>query len=117
MFASGNGHMKVVRFLVEHGGANVNAANAAGLTSLMLASAKGHTEILHVLLQLGGAAVDAASPLRGTTALMLACMSGHLDNVRLLLQHGADRQLLCHTGHSAHDFARAHPLVQAELSL
>ena len=51
----------------------------------------------------------------GVSALMLACVEGHHEIVRLLLLHGADKDLLSHTGDTAHDFAEGQPLVQAAL--
>jgi ankyrin repeat protein len=52
----------------------------------------------------------------GMTALMRACHKGHLETVRLLLQHGADPQLLCHAGRTAHSYAEDYPLIQALLT-
>ena len=54
MCASLEGHLEIVRFLVEHGGASVNAATTDGCTALMLACENGrHLEVVRLLLQHG----------------------------------------------------------------
>ncbi len=50
--ASRNGHLKVVRALLQQE-ANVNAAAIQGRTALIYASREGHLEVVRVLLQQG----------------------------------------------------------------
>ena len=112
--SSHNGHLLTVRFLVERGNANVNAARTTdGKTALMWASEKGHLEIVRFFVERGGANVNAVRTVNGFTALMYAGRDGHLETVRLLLQRGADRRARDHSGRSARDLAASHPLVQA----
>ena len=117
MWASGNGHLEIVRLLIERGGANVNAARTTdGATALLWASQEGHLETVRCLVERGGANVNAAATVNGCTALMSASWQGHLAIVLLLLQHGADRHALSHAGKTAHALAASHPLVQAALA-
>jgi ankyrin repeat protein len=73
MYACVYKRVEVARFLVEEGGAAVNAARAHdGMTALTYAAEKGCTEIARVLIA-AGASVNAARTDTGTTALWLAC--------------------------------------------
>jgi ankyrin repeat protein len=114
MYAALKGDVERARFLVERGAA-VNDSSGWG-TVLMHASSYGHLETVRCLLVQGGADVNLARTVDGWTPLMLAATMGHLDIVRLLLEHGADRQLLSHSGRTAHSFALMHPLVQLALA-
>jgi ankyrin repeat protein len=67
-------------------GADVNAADTDGLTSLLLASERGHASVVRALLG-KGANIDAEDA-RGRTALHHASRGGHVDVVRLLLSTG-----------------------------
>ena len=88
MRASANGHLETVRFLVEQGGANVNAAMPkVGLSALIFASASGHLETVRFLVEHGGAAVNAAEE-HDPTALPMACLMQRLEIVRFLLEQG-----------------------------
>jgi ankyrin repeat protein len=118
MLACAGGHLETVRCLVERGGANVDAARTTdGYTALLWASEKGHLETVRFLVERGGANVNAATTTDGMTALMLASMRGHLETVRILLQLGADKQAASYAGHTAFNYAFAHPLVRAALAL
>ena len=106
--SSEKGRLEIVRCLVEHGGANVNAPRTAdGMTALMWASQNGHVEVGGYLLQ-RGAHVNATRALCGRTPLMFASMTGHVAAVRLL-------RLTSHSGRTAHGHAASHPLVLAAL--
>ena len=51
IMAAQNGHMEVVRFLVEEGKADVDKATTDdGSTPLLLAAQKGHTEVVRFLV-------------------------------------------------------------------
>ncbi len=69
-------------------GADIDAANAAGFTPLMLASYHGHQEMTEALIK-QGADVNAGSG--RITALKLAEDAGHEEIVRLLIAHGAQK--------------------------
>jgi hypothetical protein len=69
-------------------GADVNARDFAGATSLMIAARNGHTETAQLLID-ANADVNASNNLRWT-ALMMAASNGHTETVKLLINKGAD---------------------------
>ena len=69
------------------GGADVNAKDNTGRTTLMLAAVGGHSATVEALLT-AGPDVNAMSK-TGQTALLLAAMRGHTDIVELLKKAGA----------------------------
>lgn len=81
MWASGEGHVSVVRALLEIG-ANPRAVNDTPLKS---AARRGHTEVVRALIE-AGANVQASR----NHALRFAAENGHADVVRLLLESGAN---------------------------
>jgi ankyrin repeat protein len=120
--------------LLAHPQLDVDAANAAGETPLMMAALRGQLVWAHKLLGRGakvhqegwsplhyaatgpepefvrllldkGAPVDARSP-NGSTALMLAARYGSEASVDLLLARGADPKLRNQRDLTAADFAR-----------
>jgi ankyrin repeat protein len=85
--ASGRGHVKVVRFLLERG-ADVKAQNKDGDTPLHLALEKGHVEIAGILIE-RGADVSAQNNY-GDTPLHVASEKGHVEIAGILIERGAD---------------------------
>ncbi|OAP54807.1 hypothetical protein AYL99_11255 [Fonsecaea erecta] len=86
--ASGEGHVEIVKLLLDSG-ADVNAPGKRySDTALQAASAKGHVEIVKLLLD-SGADVNAPGKRYGT-ALQMASAKGHVEIVKLLLDSGAD---------------------------
>ena len=73
--ASQNGHLDVVRLLLQKG-ADKDKANNNGTTPLLFASLNGHLEIVLLLLQ-KGADKDKANH-NGMTPLFFASLQGHL---------------------------------------
>lgn len=128
--------LKAVDSLLQYPALDVNAANNAGETPLMMAALRGHLDWAKKLLVRGaqinregwtplhyaatsadgqscvellikeGAALDARSP-NGSTPLMLAARYGRESAVDALLKAGADKRLRNEKGLSALDFARA----------
>jgi ankyrin repeat protein len=78
--ASRNGHVEVVRTLLEHG---ADAGADDNRLPLHVASKNGHVNVVRILLEHGADA-------RGFTAMWLASKYGHVEVVRTLLEHGAD---------------------------
>ena len=85
--ASRNGHVEVVRLLVEHG-ADATTQDELGWTPLHWASAAGSVEVTRILIE-NGADVTAQDE-DGLTPLHRASKSGCVDLARLLVEHGAD---------------------------
>jgi ankyrin repeat protein len=85
--SSREGHVDIVRFLVEHG-ANTSAQDQLGQTPLHVASWNGHLDIARILVEHGANA--SAQDLRGSTPLYSASANGHLDIARFLVEHGAN---------------------------
>ena len=96
VWACEHDHHGIVRFLVERGGANVNAARTTdGQNALMWACYRGHLETVRFLVERGGANVNAARTTDGFTVLMSACGHCHFDIVRFLLERGGNVNAAC----------------------
>lgn len=122
-----------MRSLLMHPGLDVNAANAAGETPLMLAALKGRLDWVRALAQRGahinregwsplhyacsgpdrgvvawllanGAQLEARAP-NGTTPLMMASGYGGLSTAEALLKTGADAAAVNDAGLTAAHFA------------
>lgn len=126
--------LKVAKVLIDWPKTDLNAANPANETPLMMAVLKGHNALaaamldkdadvnktgwtpLHYAATSGNieltrlllekhAYIDAESP-NGSTPLMMAAQYGTLSAVKLLLEEGADPLLKNQLGLSAIDFAQ-----------
>ncbi|KAE9414822.1 hypothetical protein Angca_007770 [Angiostrongylus cantonensis] len=86
-FTTTNNTAAIVNTLVRHG-ANVDAADAYGLTPLHYAAMKGNQQAARALL-MNCAAVNSRG-VKGMTPLLTACVHGSDDVVCLLLSSGAD---------------------------
>jgi ankyrin repeat protein len=86
-FASENGHVQNVKFLIEKGKC-INSKDKNKKTPLHLASANGHLEIVKNLLQYGASIV--AKDKTGNTLLLSASENGHFDVFKFLAENGAD---------------------------
>ena len=84
--ASQEGHVEVVRFLVEHG-VDAAAQDQCGRTPLHRASERGHLGLARFLIEHGTNINIAAQDNDGSTPLHRASSS---DLVRFLVEHGAD---------------------------
>jgi ankyrin repeat protein len=86
LFAARVGDLASARILIE-AGANVNDADAWGVSALVLAAHSGFGDLVELLLEKGA---DANSSAAGFTALHEAIMRRDDRIVRALLTHGAD---------------------------
>ncbi len=86
MFAASNGHLEVVKMLLDSG-VGVDSRNSVGVTALMHAAHKGNYGVAKLLLDKG--ADPNAQTKCGRTALMEACMMGATPVARLLIERGA----------------------------
>ena len=100
--AAENGHLDVVRMLLE-AGSEVDAARPDGFTALLVAAQHGHLEVARALLD-AGADLNARDQYGGG-ALLLAAMSAHLDVVRTLLEAGCNVDAATDNGTTALDMA------------
>jgi ankyrin repeat protein len=87
-YAAAEGHLEVVKLLLENGAIVENPGSRTGLTPLHAAAAAGRTEMLKFLLA-KGAQADVRDRLN-CTPLMLAVLGGHVEAVKVLLENGAD---------------------------
>ena len=87
LIASYNGHLNIVKFLMEKG-ADKDIRNNRGSSALNLAAYGGHLEIAKYLVE-NGLEVDKPSP-TGFTPLIHAVFTGHNDVAEFLLEKGAD---------------------------
>lgn len=85
--AAWSGHEAVMRLLLEHG-ADINAANAIGMTALHLASRMGYQQLTRFLFEKG--ANIALTTSHNPRTLYLAARSGNSAVIQVLLEHGGD---------------------------
>jgi tetratricopeptide (TPR) repeat protein len=85
--AAANGHLDIVKVLLESG-ANVNIQHKSlGVTALWMAAREGHTEIVKLLLAAGA---DVKAGAKDTyTPLEIAKEKGHTEIIKLLKEYGA----------------------------
>jgi ankyrin repeat protein len=83
------GHYDMVHFLLERGGANVNAVNGFGYSPLDVSAHYNQLEITYLLL-MRGANVHAKHGDTGYTAVHWSCLLGHLEIARALADRGAN---------------------------
>ncbi|RDW75101.1 hypothetical protein BP6252_06243 [Coleophoma cylindrospora] len=86
-WASHNGHINIVKLLLEKG-ADVNAADKDSCSPLYWASQDGQIDVVKLLLE-KGASINTAEH-TGWTPLHRASEDGHVDVVKLLLEMGAN---------------------------
>jgi ankyrin repeat protein len=113
MFAARVGDLRSARLLVA-AGANVNDADASGVSAVVLAAHSGHQELVEFLLDHGA---DANASAAGFAALHEAVMRRDERMVTALLAHGADPNVRLQTWtperRSSADFNFAPALVGA----
>jgi ankyrin repeat protein len=86
--ASENGHVGIVRLLIEHG-ADVHARDQSQLTPLHLASSKKDAETVRLLIKLG-ADVNIRDRRQQTLLHLASSFRRNAEQVQLLINHGAD---------------------------
>ncbi|XP_014672256.1 PREDICTED: ankyrin repeat domain-containing protein 54-like, partial [Priapulus caudatus] len=89
----------VVQMLLSYG-ADANAADSHGQTSLYHAACSGQLDIVRLLLE-AGADSNVADTESGETPLMMAVREADEAVVRMLLSHGADPNTADSYGHTS----------------
>lgn len=86
MYASREGHLEIVEFLVEKN-AHVDESDYDGFNALMLASSNGHYSIVKTLIE-AGADINATND-QEDTAVSIALKKGYVEIADLLVKEGA----------------------------
>ncbi len=98
-----NGHLDVLKFLLQEGARIDLKSTHSGKTALMRAAQYGHAQIVRLLIE-KGADVDSRSTGSGKTALIRACQHGHYEIAKLLLERGAHVNPIDKSGKTALDY-------------
>jgi ankyrin repeat protein len=93
MLASTQGHVGVVRWLLDKGAA-INAREVQGRTALYFACFSGRATVVVVLAERGADPTIASFP--GFTPLIIASLQAHLEVVRFLLGHPSVKASINH---------------------
>ncbi|XP_048794003.1 ankyrin repeat and SOCS box protein 3 [Lagopus muta] len=83
-----NGHVDVVRFLIQNGASVEGSHSWSGWNSLHQAAFQQHIEIMKILLE-KRADIECKDDF-GITPLFVAAQYGRLESLRTLISHGAD---------------------------
>ena len=86
IWASREGNIEIVKFLLDNSQIKINEKNINGWTALIYASLNKSTEITTLLLNDSRTEINEKT-IAGGTALILACEHKRLENVKLLLKH------------------------------
>ncbi|KAF9203827.1 Glycerophosphocholine phosphodiesterase [Haplosporangium sp. Z 27] len=102
------GHVEAARLLIQFG-ANLDAQDDDGESSLIIAAKNGHVECARLLITGTGKGVGANLELReryyGWTALHLAAIENHPEVVKVLLEAGANPNVYDHSSWNPHEHA------------
>ena len=106
VMAAKNGHLEVVKFLVENCAADVVYAGSVtfdgetidGAPPLWCAAAAGHLEIVKYLIKKSANVNN--TTLTNSTPLRAACFDGHFTIVKYLVEHSADIEIANRHGHT-----------------
>jgi hypothetical protein len=82
-FAAENGHLDIVRYLIEESGQSVDAA-ADDNYALQFAAANGYLPVVRYLIENSGQLIDATA--RDNSALQFAATNAHLPVVQYLIE-------------------------------
>lgn len=106
VMAAKNGHFKIVEFLIQNCGADVEFVGSVtfdgetidGAPPLWCAAAAGHLNIVKFLIQQSANVNN--TTLTNSTPLRAACFDGHFDIVKYLVEHKADIEIANRHGHT-----------------
>eukprot|EP01006_Ploeotia_vitrea_P009599 TRINITY_DN23024_c0_g1_i1.p1 TRINITY_DN23024_c0_g1~~TRINITY_DN23024_c0_g1_i1.p1 ORF type:complete len:287 (+),score=15.33 TRINITY_DN23024_c0_g1_i1:22-861(+) len=97
--AAFNGHLDVVKWLIEEAGANAQEADTTGCTTLLGATFNGHLPVVSWLLNSGHASLAERNHY-GQSALLTSVAGGSLPLVQWLVEAGADMHVVDQDGES-----------------
>ncbi|KAH9304514.1 hypothetical protein KI387_008918 [Taxus chinensis] len=83
--AAREGHLDIVRWILNLKGCNPKARNSDKNMPLHEAAKEGNAEVIEILLRQNKCAASKRNQF-GETALIIACKNGHVEGVRLLLE-------------------------------
>lgn len=108
IYACFNGHIEVVKVLLNNDRADINLANKYNCTPLYWACQSGKFDVVKLLLRYSNLEIDSADNYDGFTPLMNACSYGHLEIVQLFLASGREIKLdiKANNGKTVFDLAR-----------
>eukprot|EP00729_Bicosta_minor_P014620 gene14620-biopygen24145 len=92
--AAQEGHVDVVKLLLEHHVNPNQATTNDGCTPVYVAAQNGHVDVVTALVA-GNADVNQASTDDGTTPVYMAAQEGHVDVVQVLVASNADVNKAC----------------------
>lgn len=105
MMACQQGHVDVVKYLIEHARADVNARDTLGVTPLGFAASAGQTEVVKFLLSKRAIMINIQEYYNGMTPLVMAVLNNHTETARLLTDRHANIHLKDKTGKRAIHYA------------
>jgi len=108
MWSSRNGHLEIVKCLIDHR-AEVNAKTNADYTALIWSSYHGHLKTVKYLIN-NGADIEAKDN-DGKTALIWSSYHGHLKTVKYLINNGTDIEAKDNNGYTALHYIKGNDMV------
>lgn len=98
-YACGQGSIDVVKYIIDHGEADINHCDEKSIPPLILAAKNAQDAVLEHLLS--GGAEPNVKDRNGRTALHIVCHSGRYEAAQKLIESGADIDSIDMKGNSA----------------
>jgi ankyrin repeat protein len=103
--AAQNGHLEILKLLLEKAPATAEVQFEDGATPIFIAAQNGHLETVNLLLEKAPATAEVQRK-DGWTSMHIAAWSGHLETVKLLLEKApTTAQLQAKNGMTPRDIA------------
>jgi len=87
LIASSCGHLETVKWLLQHGDAQITETNKSGNTALLLAAAYGHLDTVIWLLSKDSSAKISETNMLGSTPVLMAAYHGQISVVDYLIRY------------------------------
>ena len=109
--ATYQGHLNAVKFLIEHGKADIKSRTInTGKSALHLAAKYGHTDIVEFLISIGSNIIE--NDFNGLSPLHLATERGHINVIKVLIKNASQLE---HRDHLFHAIPFDRPKVKADI--